>query len=622
MSAASPAAASDDEDFADFARRRPPKRKRPADADGAAHVTPTAPTVAPSEKENERPSRIRGSDPEPSCNARQCWEGDAIDIPACESTIEPRVMVRRFECVVCCADLEGLDRVARIRHILDCRARAAAPRPRAELGAGRVTSSSTLQTMVTVPPRAIVAHQTPALDAAKPTPVGGLASLQTPSSSVSAAAAAATSTAIKQLPKPLAASEQTPSLAGRTAPASLPPSLQTLMASARRVWGRPDAAQMGATVLPPPPPPRDAFAALMQAAAIAPAGDAPSRGAGAGSRGGGGGGGGGAFRRGGFGGGGGGGRGGGGRARSLLPFKRIEGTRYVVDGFTCGARDGDVHILTHFHADHYIGLNKRWPTHVYASPITAALVARRLGVERSKLIEMPMDEPTTLPGGARVTLIDANHCPGAVLLLMQLPDGRCVLHTGDFRYDPASMLRHPAIAALPSGGLHALYLDTVWATRPSAQTTRVAPRHPTPRAPATHPPRASTTHPSRAHHSHPDSTRPLASTSRFPPPLSTPRPLPTNRLVQTYLDPKYAFPTQAAAVRHVVDTCRLLLPAERTLVLFGTYSIGKERVFMQAITSPTHPHPHPHPHPTPTPAPTKTRLHVPPPRAPAHAGGA
>ena len=120
-----------------------------------------------------------------------------------------------------------------------------------------------------------------------------------------------------------------------------------------------------------------------------------------------------------------------------------------------------------------------------------------------------MDTPVVVEGGARVTCIDANHCPGAVLLLFQLPDGRCVLHTGDFRYDPQAMGGHPALAALPPGGLHALYLDT------------------------------------------------------------------------TYLDPKYRFPTQAAAVRHVTDTCRLLLPCARTLVLFGSYSIGKERVFMQ-----------------------------------------
>jgi len=57
----------------------------------------------------------------------------------------------------------------------------------------------------------------------------------------------------------------------------------------------------------------------------------------------------------------------------------------------------------------------------------------------------------------------------------------------------------------------------------------------------------------------------------------------------TYLDPQYKFPTQAAVVRHVVETCRLLQPSRRTLVLFGSYSIGKERVFLQVIAAHTPP---------------------------------
>jgi DNA cross-link repair 1A protein len=106
----------------------------------------------------------------------------------------------------------------------------------------------------------------------------------------------------------------------------------------------------------------------------------------------------------------------------------------------------------------------------------------------------------------------SDHCPGAVLLLFETRDGRVVLHTGDFRYEPSSMALHPAIRrvlqARPSG-LDVLYLDT------------------------------------------------------------------------TYLKPQYRFPTQAAVVQHVVDTCRLLQPSSRTLVLFGSYAIGKERVFLQ-----------------------------------------
>jgi hypothetical protein len=49
---------------------------------------------------------------------------------------------------------------------------------------------------------------------------------------------------------------------------------------------------------------------------------------------------------------------------------------------------------------------------------------------RLKCVEM--GETVTL-AGVRCTFMDANHCPGAVMILFQIPGRRTVLHTGDCR---------------------------------------------------------------------------------------------------------------------------------------------------------------------------------------------
>ncbi|KAI8645049.1 DNA repair metallo-beta-lactamase-domain-containing protein [Parasitella parasitica] len=232
--------------------------------------------------------------------------------------------------------------------------------------------------------------------------------------------------------------------------------------------------------------------------------------------------------------------------RRLVPYyKRLAGTKMVVDAFTFGEiPDCEGYLLTHYHSDHYMGLSPNW-IHgpIYCSEITARLVERKLGVSPDFIFPLPMDKPCLLSGTdqLRVTLIDANHCPGAVLFLVTTNDNLRYLHTGDFRACP-KMCLHPMLREQP---LDIVYLDT------------------------------------------------------------------------TYLDPKYSFPSQASCVQAACDLIRrhngvnnedplslrekrldhwftqekkeiinshgppIVDDNKRLLVVVGTYSLGKENVFIE-----------------------------------------
>ncbi|CEP18078.1 hypothetical protein [Parasitella parasitica] len=233
------------------------------------------------------------------------------------------------------------------------------------------------------------------------------------------------------------------------------------------------------------------------------------------------------------------------KRRSVPYYKRLAGTKMVVDAFTYGEIPGcEGYLLSHFHSDHYMGLSPSW-IHgpIYCSEITARLVEQKLGVSSEFIFPLPMNSACLLSGSdqLRVTLIDANHCPGAVLFLITTNDNLRYLHTGDFRACP-KMCLHPMLKGLP---LDIVYLDT------------------------------------------------------------------------TYLDPKYSFPSQDSCVQAACDLVRrhngvnnedpsslkekrldhwfsqekkeiinghglpIVATDKRLLVVVGTYSLGKEIVFIE-----------------------------------------
>lgn len=136
-------------------------------------------------------------------------------------------------------------------------------------------------------------------------------------------------------------------------------------------------------------------------------------------------------------------------------YKIMPGLFICVDAFRYGAVQGcNAYFLSHFHSDHYIGLTSTW-CHgpIYCSKVTANLVKQQLRVNPKWVVPLEFDVKSEVPGtqGVQITMIPANHCPGSSLFLFEksisksgTPKVHRILHCGDFRACPEH-LNHPQL---------------------------------------------------------------------------------------------------------------------------------------------------------------------------------
>ncbi|KAK5117713.1 hypothetical protein LTR62_005137 [Meristemomyces frigidus] len=138
-------------------------------------------------------------------------------------------------------------------------------------------------------------------------------------------------------------------------------------------------------------------------------------------------------------------------------YKILPGLSICVDAFRYGAVEGcQAYFLSHFHSDHYIGLTSSW-CHgpIYCSHVTANLVRQQLRVDPKWVVDLEFDATVEVPGtnGVNVTMISANHCPGSSLYLFEKVIGKKtngdprlqrILHCGDFRACRAH-IEHPLL---------------------------------------------------------------------------------------------------------------------------------------------------------------------------------
>lgn len=164
-------------------------------------------------------------------------------------------------------------------------------------------------------------------------------------------------------------------------------------------------------------------------------------------------------------------------SKPVPAFKWIPKSGFVVDAFSYGVINGaQAYFLTHFHSDHYRGLTgklaKSLPKGVmiYCSSVTANLVQSELRVPAECIKRLTIGgEMQEIDKDWLVAAVDANHCPGSVMLVFwNRTQNIWHLHVGDFRYY-SGMLNQAKITleskefSVAELSFDSVFLDTTYA---------------------------------------------------------------------------------------------------------------------------------------------------------------
>ncbi|KAM3162768.1 DRMBL domain-containing protein [Lachancea thermotolerans] len=157
------------------------------------------------------------------------------------------------------------------------------------------------------------------------------------------------------------------------------------------------------------------------------------------------------------------------RIPRLPEVKKVRFKNHVinVDGFNFQS-DPSIHqyFLSHFHADHYMGVKKSWDQGtIYCSKVTADLLIYKFKVPQDRIIALPAEVTIQISSNVSVICFDANHCPGAFVFLFREFGGdnetvQWVLHTGDFRSNNDLITK--IIEHTSGKPIDKVYLDTTY----------------------------------------------------------------------------------------------------------------------------------------------------------------